>query len=413
MSVFKQELSREISRRKSAKGAVASVVDEYYAKRAEASKNEEEMRSKLREIKEKSIADMDGLVKRAKASFERNGIKVIIAKDAGEALKAIGGAIGSDKQIVKSKSNTCKEIGLEALEREGREITETDTGDFVVKLVGEQGIHQVIPAMHLTPGQIAEAMGKKMKKKIPADPEKITHELAGYLREKIKGAEVGITGANVLTASGEIVLIENEGNISLVSRIPKKHIVVAGIEKIVPTLDDAMHVVRCATLWGTGRPWPVYLSVISGPSSTGDIENELVKGAQGAYDVTLVLIDNGRSRLQKESPEMLYCINCGACNNLCPAYRQVLGFFGARYPGPKGIVYAALEGQGKQNYLCNVCSNCEFSCPAGISLPEYIRKARGKLKMETDSEMIKKIREFGNPFGKVEKGKIPDKLYCC
>ena len=413
MNVFEQELSNEISRRKSAKGAVASVVDEYYTKRAEAGKNEEEMRSKLREIKEKAIADMEGLVKRAKASFEKNGIKVIVARDSEEARTAISEAIGGDKRIVKSKSNTCREIAIEKLETEGREITETDTGDFVVKLVGEQGIHQVIPAMHLAPGQIAEAMGKKMKKKVQADPKKITHEIAEHLRRKITEAEVGITGANALTATGEIVLIENEGNISLVSRIPKKHIVVAGIEKIVPTLDDAMHVIRCATLWGTGRPWPVYLSVISGPSSTGDIENELVKGAQGAYDVTLVLLDNGRSRLQKESPEMLYCVNCGACNNLCPAYRQVLGFFGASYPGPKGIVYAALEGQGKQNYFCNVCSNCEFSCPAGIALPEYIRRARGKLKMETDSEMIKKIREFGNPFGKIEKGKIPDKLYCC
>ncbi|MFH0818237.1 MAG: LUD domain-containing protein, partial [Candidatus Micrarchaeota archaeon] len=206
---------------------------------------------------------------------------------------------------------------------------------------------------------------------------------------------------------------ENEGNISLVSRVPKKHIVVSGIEKIVSSLEEAMHVVRCATLWGTGRQWPVYLSIISGPSSTGDIENELVSGAQGAYEVTLVLIDNGRTRLAKEAPEMLYCINCGACNNLCPAYRQVLSFFGASYPGPKGIVYAALVGQGKQNYLCNICANCKFACPAGIDLPEYIRKARGKLKMETDSEMIKKIREHGNPFGKVEKGKIPDKLYCC
>ncbi|MFH0817669.1 MAG: LUD domain-containing protein, partial [Candidatus Micrarchaeota archaeon] len=212
MNQFEQELSREISRRKTAKKAVASVVDEYYLKRAEANLSEEEMRSKLRAIKEKAIGNLDELIQKAKSSFEKKGVKVIIAKDAASARNAIEAEIGSAKRIVKSKSNTCKEIGIEELERGGREITETDTGDFVVKLVGEKGIHQVIPAMHLTPEQIAEAMNKKMKKRVPADPEKITHEIAAYLREKIMEAEVGITGANVLTATGEIILIENEGN---------------------------------------------------------------------------------------------------------------------------------------------------------------------------------------------------------
>ncbi|MFH1470582.1 MAG: LUD domain-containing protein [Candidatus Micrarchaeota archaeon] len=413
MNEFESELSREISRRKGSKKALFKVVDEYYEKRAETGLDEEAMKRELRDMKEEVAKNLDSLIKKATKSFKKHGFKVVLAKDAAEARKAIAEAIGKDRLIVKSKSNTCREIRLEELKNGGLEIIETDTGDYIADLVSDPGNHQVIPALHISPEEISKAVSKALNKKIPADPEKLTHEIAIHLREKIMGAEVGITGANAITASGEIVLIENEGNISLVSRVPKKHIIVAGLEKIVPTLDDAMKVVRSATLWGSGRETPVYLSIIAGPSSTGDIENELVKGAQGAYEVTLILVDNGRSELAKEAPEMLFCVECGACNNLCPAYRQVLGFFGDRYPGPKGIVYSSLEGKGKANYLCNLCSNCKFSCPAGIDLPEYIRKARGKLKMESDKEMIKKIREFGNPFGKVEKGKIPDKLYCC
>ncbi len=410
---FQDDLSKEISRRKSRKAAVSKVVDEYYKKREELDEDEEALRDKLRSIKKQCVEDLDDLIEKTKDSFRKKGVSVYIAKDADEALEIIEKTIGNEKNIVKSKSNTCKEIGLEKLEKKGKEIIETDTGDFVVKLVGEKGIHQVIPAMHITPKEISAAINKKFKKNIGNDPVKITHFIADHLREKIKGAGVGITGANSIAATGTIVLLENEGNISLVSRVPKKHIVVAGIEKIVPTLEEAMHIVKCATIWGSGRGWPVYVSLISGPSSTADIENELVCGAQGACEVTLVLIDNGRTELRDRYPEMLYCINCGACNNLCPAYRQVLGFFGERYPGPKGIVYAALLGKGEANYLCNLCENCKYSCPAKIDLPEYIRRARGELHMETDKNMIKKIREHGTPFGKLEKGKTPDKLYCC
>lgn len=347
MGQFEQELSSEISRRKSSKKAVFNVVDEYYSQRAEAKQPEEEMIKELRAMKEAVASNLEPLIKKARASFEKRGVKVILAKDAFEARKVLDDEIGNRKKIVKSKSNACREIGLEELERGGREITETDTGDFIMKLLGEPGAHQVIPAIHVSPDQIAAALGKHLKKKVPPDPEKLTHEIAKYLRGKIGEAEVGITGANAITSDGEILLIENEGNISLVSRVPKKHIVVAGIEKIVPNIDDAMKVVKSATLWGSGRRWPIYLSVISGPSSTADIEHKLISGAQGAYEVTLILVDNGRSRLAKEAPEMLYCIDCGACNNLCPAYRQVLGFFGDRYPGPKGIVHASLEGKGK------------------------------------------------------------------
>ncbi|MFH1448419.1 MAG: LUD domain-containing protein [Candidatus Micrarchaeota archaeon] len=410
---FDDDLGAEIVRRKDSKTAVASVVKEYYLKRAELGADEETMRNRLREIKKRSISKLDELLEDAKRSFAKNGVNVVVAKDAEAARRAINGIIGKDKRIVKSKSNTCKEIELEKLEIDGREITETDTGDFVVKLIGEHGVHQVIPAMHISPKQISTVIKRKFKKTVGENPEEITHFISEYLREKICDAQVGISGANVITSSGQIVLLENEGNISLVSRFPKKHIIVAGIEKIVPNLEDAMHVMRCATLWGSGREWPIYISVISGPSATADIENEMVRGAQGAYDVTVVLVDNGRSKLRRECPEILYCINCGACNNLCPPYRQVLDFFGGKYPGAKGIIYAMLEGEGKRNYMCNLCYNCERCCPAKIDLPKYIREARGKLRMESDKDMIKRIREYGNPFGKLEKGQTPDKLYCC
>ena len=155
-------------------------------------------------------------------------------------------------------------------------------------------------------------------------PEEIANFVRGVLREKISKAKVGITGANAITADGSIVILENEGNISLVSRIPDKHIVVSSFDKIVPTIEDALVVVRAASVFGTGQKFPVYLNIISGPSKTADIQNQIVTGAQGAKEVYLILLDNGRSEiLRTDYKELLYCINCGACLNFCPVYHQI------------------------------------------------------------------------------------------
>jgi L-lactate utilization protein LutB len=236
-------------------------------------------------------------------------------------------------------------------------------------------------------------------------------------------ANIGITGANAVTASGEVVLLENEGNISKVSRLPEHHIVLTGVEKIVENLSEAMHVLKCSSVWGTGQDWPAYVSVIAGPSKTADIQNELVVGAQGAQRATVILLDNGRTAMLEKYPDLWRCINCGACLNFCPAYYQLMEKFGYKYLGAKGILWTAFnEGleTAKNNglYDCTTCEACWKSCPADINLPEYIRELRNdviKAGYETDGnkEMMEHVRKHGNPFGEVEEGEIPKKLYCC
>lgn len=353
--------------------------------------------------------------------MEKNGITVFEAKDSNQAIEFIRKIIGKEKIIIKSKSNACNEINLKENLKD-KEIIETDTGDFVVQVCKETGIHPVIPAMHLTPKFIADRIYKKFGKKIMPSAKSIANFVREYTRSK--NSRIGITGANAITSEGHIITLENEGNISLVSKMPDKHIIVSGFEKIVPSLKDALVLVKCAAIWGGGQEWPVYVNITSGPSKTGDIENKLIIGAQGAKEVYLILLDNGRSELIKNGfGDLLYCINCGACLNFCPVFHQITDSYGLRYTGSKGIIFSAFSDSLKDSinsgmYYCTLCNTCKENCPLDIDLPEMVKKLRNlatekNLEPNNAKEMIKKFREFKNPFGKTEKGKIPKELYCC
>jgi len=220
------------------------------------------------------------------------------------------------------------------------------------------------------------------------------------------------------------LILENEGNISLVSRWPEIHIIVSGFEKIVENLEDSLKIIKASAIWGTGQDFPVYVSIISGPSKTADIQNQTVIGAQGSKEVNLILLDNGRTKLLKEGfEEILYCINCGACLDFCPVFHQIGRNYGAKYLGSKGVIFAGfLEGFKKAKeancFSCISCLACYENCPVKINLPELMKKLRSylekeNLQTEANKEMIENIRKFGNPFGKLEEGKIPKKLYCC
>jgi L-lactate utilization protein LutB len=300
----------------------------------------------------------------------------------------------------------------------------TDLGDFIMSLTGAKDMHPVFPSYHLSPEEIVKIIKDKFNQEVAPDAKSIAAFVRKYLREKISEATVGITGANVITADGRIVLLENEGNISLVSRLPEKHIVISGWEKIVPTVDEAMKVVRASAIWGTGQDWPVYVSIISGPSKTADIQNELVVGAQGAKEVYLILLDNGREKLLQDGfEELLYCINCGACLNFCPAYHELGTKYGDKYLGSKGIILSAftvnlLRAKESGCYSCTLCSACMENCPAKIDLPAMMRKIRTKLNAENqeteeNKKMIGNIKKFGNPFGEADENRAPNELYCC
>ncbi len=415
---MQDEVSRAVKGRAGDKANFCSSAMRYKAGRDRIG-GQEEIRERVRKIKEESLGSLDSLLGRAVKSLEGNGIRVFQAKTGEEAVKKILEIIGRDRHIAKSKSNTCREIGLtEKLERAGKSVRETDLGDFILQISGGAHIHPLRPALALSAGGISEIVRKEFKKNISGEQE-LLEFLEGRIRQDILRADVGITGANAITSDGSIVLVENEGNISLITRLPKRHIILAGIEKVLSKPEDSMAVVKAATVFGSGREQPVYVNIISSPSETGDIGGRVLRGAQGAREVYLILLDNGRRELIKEGlGEILWCLNCGACINFCPPFHQLLEYFGDKYPGPRGIIASGHEGGKSKAYLCTDCRACWQNCPAGIDLPELLRKVRKSvvkkgIELPSNERMIANIREFGNPFGEVQEGKIPKELYCC
>jgi len=305
-----------------------------------------------------------------------------------------------------------------------KEIIETDLGDFIVDMCEKEDVHPVLPAVELTPKYIVKFIEKKFGKKVEPKAEEIAKFVRNHLREKICQAKIGITGANAISSEGSIIILENEGNISLVSRIPDKHIIISSFDKIIPTTKEALEIVKAAGIYGTGQNFPVYVSIISGPSKTADIQNKIITGAQGAKEVYLLLLDNGRNEiLNSDFKEILYCINCGACLNFCPVYHQIAQNYGSKYFGSKGVLFSSVSENLKKSFdsgafYCTTCQSCKQNCPIKINLPDLMIKLREKLvkeKIEPENSevMIKNVKEFGNPFGKVEEGKTPKNLYCC
>jgi len=379
-----------------------NFVYDYLAKKEKAltAENEEALKERLYQIKKNSIDNLPGLKEKAIKNLKENGFFVYEAKTNEEARKILIRVIGSAKNLVKSKSNTIDELDLKKLAKEKKwNLTETDIGDFLADLMGKESGHPVLPALTLNISEIAQ------KIKTSSSPQEMVNYLSSIIRKKILESEIGLTGANAITSSGQAVILENEGNISLVSRIPKIHIIVAGIEKIVPTLEDSLHVCRCAAIWGTGQTLTSYISIISGPSKTADIQNQIVVGAQGAKEVHLILLDDWRSGfLSSPYKEMLYCINCGACLDICPVFIT------------EEKVIKILEPE--KNFNCAICGECTQVCPAKIdwlSLTRLARKMHAKNKKvpAAVTEMLENVKKFANPFGKITGKKIPKKLYCC
>ena len=286
----------------------------------------------------------------------------------------------------------------------GKEVVETDTGDFLAELVGIKGEHHISPAVSFNIKTLQEVIKNKLGQIVEPTAEAIVAVVRNCLREKIIRADVGLSGANAITAEGQIVILENEGNISLVSRWPERHIVITSTKKIVPTIDDAMLVTRCSAIWGTGQAWPVYTSIIAGPSKTADVEKKLVTGAQGAKEVHLILINDCQELLGTDFEEILYCISCGACLDFCPVFLTA----------HEKIDFRLVE----RIFKCTLCGSCKFNCPAKIDLGKITKAARAKFVQEgkaplTNQKMIENIRHHGNPFGRIDSNETPKELFCC
>jgi len=383
------------------------------------------LKEKLRKIREKSIEKLIDLKNLTEKNLEQQGIVVHEARNIIEARKILFSLIEKGEVIVKSKTNVGREIELNKFFEENKnEVFETDTGDFLVSVCEEEAVHPVTPAIHITTKRIVEAIERKFGVKLREDPKEIVQWIRNYIRERIFRAKVGITGANVISSEGTIFIVENEGNISLVSRVPEKHIIVSSIDKIVESNEEAMTICKALAVFGTANSNVAYVNAIGGPSNTADIQKEIVYGAQGAREVHLILVDNGRSRLLNSNlKEALYCIGCGACLYSCPVYRSLLKNYGGKtYYGGIGLIRSSsfedIIEISQKAFYCTTCGACKEICPVGIDVPKLIRELRANLtkndiNTEVNKKMIENLESFGNPYGIIEKESKPKNLYCC
>ena len=308
-------------------------------------------------------------------NFERNGGQVHWARDAEEARTIILGLLRASggKAVIKSKCMTSEEIHLNAaMERDGYEVVESDLGEFIQQLRGEPPYHFVFPCMHVRRGEISELFGRHLGSAPTDNPEELTMIARRHMRRLYVDADVGITGANFLVAeTGQISITENEGNARLTAALPRVHIAIAGIEKVVERLDDLAVLLPMLATAGTGQPLTCYNTLYAGPRRPGE--------SDGPEEMHLVLLDNSRTALlaDPEQRDALHCIRCGACLNVCPIFKNVGGFtYGTTYQGPIGsVITPHLRGLAEWNHLSaasSLCGACTDACPVRIDIHHHL-----------------------------------------
>ena len=339
------------------------------------------LRDRAATVRDHTLAHLDHYLERFEAKVAEAGGSVHWCRDAGEACRSVVEICASAgaRRITKGKSMVSEEIALnDALESAGLEVTETDLGEYILQLAGEHPSHILAPAIHKERGDI-EALFRSRHADVGDRPlaavGDLVTEARRVLRQRFLAADVGITGANFLVAeTGSVVLVTNEGNGDLTAGLPRIHIVVATLEKVVPSLDDASTLLRLLARSATGQEASVYTTFFTGPKRAPDPD--------GPEEFHVVLVDNGRSAIAGgEFQAMLRCIKCSACINHCPVYRAVGGHaYGWVYPGPMGSVLTPLLlGQAEAHLLpqaSSLCGACEEVCPVKIPLPELLRRHR-------------------------------------
>ncbi len=346
------------------------------------------MAEEVRDIKAKAMDNLEKLAQQACESIEYNKGKAYIAKTAEEALGIIDKLVGTKRLVVKGKSMTGEEVELrEHLEHRGNEVYETDLGEFIIQKLNSRPMHILSPAVHVPKEDVAQLFTKLTGEKLPPDDIPRLVEVARkLLREKYFLADVGMTGANVVAAdTGTMFLIENEGNIRLATSAPPVHIALIGMEKLVPTLTDAYKVAEVTWRYANYTV-PSYVSLISGPSKTGDIEKVTTYGAHGPKEVHVIFLDGGRTELAKDPilRQALYCLRCGGCLYECPVFAVTAGHFGDKYFAGCGMVWAGMiskkpEKAASLAYTCLTCGRCKVRCPMQIDTPAMCVELRKKL----------------------------------
>ena len=351
-------------------------------------------RERAKNIKWRSLESLDQQLERFEQAFSRRGGKIIWAEDGSEALREILAICKakSCSQIVKSKSMVTEEIHLNSfLEQNGIEILETDLGEYIQQLDNEPPYHIVTPAMHKSKEDIAQLFHEKLQTAPGLSPTELTLIARQKMRAKYREASIGITGANFIVAdTGSIALTENEGNGRLCASYPGTHIVITGIEKVIPSLTDLALFWPLLATFGTGQRVTSYNSIISGPKQPGEKD--------GPEEMYVILLDNGRSNMLANTKlrESLYCIRCGACLNACPVYKNIGGHsYGTTYSGPIGAVitpHLKELGEWKHlSYASSLCGNCTEVCAVKINLHEILLENRHEAVQEGSAGWMEKL----------------------
>lgn len=334
---------------------------------------------KLRQAKLRVLDHLDDYVKATCEAVERSGGVPHLAKDRDEAQRIVREICGKEGIVIFSKTNVALELGLrEALSAAGLEAWETDLGEFLIQLARDQPSHIVQPALHLTKEMVGKLLHEKLDPSISVDSsyEELVACVRTFLFKKYVAAKVGITGANAIAAdTGSVILVENEGNIRMDTVVPSIHIVVTGIDKIVPTLDDAFLEAQVQAAYAGLYP-PTYINVTSGPSSTADIESKKVTPATGPREFHAVLVDNGRRRAREDPDlrEALLCIRCGRCYFSCPVYWNLgSDWVPPPYGGPMGAMWSVIVNDDtRPATLCTHSGGCKVVCPMKIDIPRVL-----------------------------------------
>jgi len=368
------------------------------------------LQKRVIDIRKDAIDNNAELIAIAQESFKENDIDCFIAHDDEEARQILLDLINeeiiasnlneNEVYIAKSKSNTLREIDAsQFLEKNGMTIIETDLGDRILQLkkVDNAPVHPTGPASHLNVHDITKIVNEAMGLDLPEVPREIMEAVRADVLSLLDKSVIGISGSNSIAAEdGAFLTVHNEGNISLVQN-KKLHIVVAGIDKLVPSLEDSVSVAKLETAFAIGKPMSSCMNIVAGPSKTADIEKKLLKNMYGAEKVVVILLDNGRSEAIKEC---LWCIGCGNCVVNCPVYNVMGNEFGYHsYLGGRGVAMSKYLKDNETSvdsglYMCTLCGMCTENCPVITPTYEIIEDLRNSTQKEgLSKDQHKKIRD--------------------
>lgn len=342
--------------------------------------NWQEWKQRGKDIRSHVINNLDYYLKQFADNVRKKGGQVYFADRAEDVIQVVLQIIEKHqaKTVAKSKSMISEEVHLnKALHDRGVEAIETDLAEYIIQLAEEPPSHIIVPAIHKNRYEIAALFSKEAGEEVASDTPSLNAFARKTLREKFLTADIGLTGCNFAIAeTGSIALVSNEGNGRMVSSLPRVHIVLMGMERIVPGLRDLEVVLNLLPRSATGQKFTSYISLLSGPRQAGELD--------GPEEVHVIIVDNGRSNLlgDKDFQDALRCIRCGACFNVCPVYRQIGGHaYGSVYSGPIGAVITPLlnndlKDWGELLYASSLCAACSEACPVKIPLHELLVKLR-------------------------------------